>query len=202
MLPEVTMYKSSALWFGLFVVCCILLFQTSQRVTDGRQKLSVLQRDLMDEEETLRVLQAEWSYLNQPERLEKLSREYLKLAPMKGQQFAKADSLPLRAVPEDPATQVALTATQETPLTATTVAVTAAEIAAVDKTSTPRRPSKRPASASASASTSSRPTKTPAVVKAADRAYQPPQPAPAPARVTNTERGFGDVIQSLGIGAP
>lgn len=187
------MYKSSALWFGLFVVCCILLFQTSQRVTDGRQKLSVLQRDLMDEEETLRVLQAEWSYLNQPERLEKLSREYLKLAPMKGQQFAKADSLPLRAVPEEPATQ-------EAPLTATTVAVTAAEIAAVDQTSTPKRPSKRPASASAS--TSSRPTKTPAVVKAADRAYQPPQPAPAPARVTNTERGFGDVIQSLGIGAP
>ncbi len=188
------MYKSSALWFGLFVVCCILLFQTSQRVTDGRQKLSVLQRDLVDEEETLRVLQAEWSYLNQPERLEKLSREYLKLAPMKGQQFAKADSLPLRVAPEEPVTQVALTTAQETSLTATTVAVTAAEIAAVDKTSAPKRPSKRPTSSSSLA------TKAPAVIKPADRAYQPPQPVPS--RVTNTERGFGDVIQSLGVGAP
>jgi len=196
-------YKSAALWFGLFVVCCILLFQTSQRVTDGRQKLSVLQRDLMDEEETLRVLQAEWSYLNQPERLEKLSREYLKLAPMKGQQFTKAGNLPLRPAPEAPATQdlppqLAQATPPEAPLAPTPVAVTAAEIATADKTAPAKRPSKRPP-ATSTVATSARPP-TPQAIKPEDRAYQPPHPTPA--RTGNPERRFGDVIQSLGVGTP
>lgn len=83
------MHKSTILWLCLTVICGAFLFQTSQKVTDGRAKLAVLQKEIRTEEESIRVLQAEWSYLNQPERLEKLARQYLGLASMTGKHFAK-----------------------------------------------------------------------------------------------------------------
>lgn len=76
------------------------LFHTSQQVTDGREKLAVIEHDIRKEDETLRVLQAEWSYLNQPDRLEKLVREYLHLEPMKGRQFTHMENLEAAPAPE------------------------------------------------------------------------------------------------------
>jgi hypothetical protein len=93
------MNKFAALWLCCAMITGALLFQTSQRVTDGRQRLAHITADMRREEDTLRVLQAEWSYLNQPERLEKLSAQYLKLAPMKGRQFIAAADIPQRPAP-------------------------------------------------------------------------------------------------------
>ncbi|MCE9507882.1 MAG: hypothetical protein K8R48_06155 [Alphaproteobacteria bacterium] len=90
------MRKSTLLWLGLAAFCGITLFHTSQKVHDSREKLAALTRDIGREEESLSVLQAEWSYLNQPRRLEKLAKQYLKLAPLKGAQFVKAEDIALR----------------------------------------------------------------------------------------------------------
>jgi hypothetical protein len=70
-------------------------------VHDHREKLAALTRDIGREEESLRVLQAEWSYLNQPRRLEKLAKQYLKLAPLKGAQFIRPEDIALRPVAAD-----------------------------------------------------------------------------------------------------
>jgi len=90
------MRKSTLLWLGLAAFCGITLFHTSQKVHDSREKLAALTRDIGREEESLSVLQAEWSYLNQPRRLEKLARQYLKLAPLKGAQFVKPEDIAMR----------------------------------------------------------------------------------------------------------
>lgn len=92
------MRKTAMLWLILAVVCGGMLFQTSQRVTDGRAQLAGIEAAVRKEDEHLRVLQAEWSYLNQPDRLEKLSKQYLHLAPLKGKQFAKVADLEQRPV--------------------------------------------------------------------------------------------------------
>lgn len=92
------MRKSTLLWLGMATVCSIILFSTSQKVIDGEAKLAELKRETMREEESLRVLQAEWSYLNQPDRLEKLARQYLHLQPLTGRQFATMDTIPMRPV--------------------------------------------------------------------------------------------------------
>jgi hypothetical protein len=96
------MRKSTLLWLLLAAFCGTALYHTSQRVHDRRQQLAVLEREAAREEESVRVLQAEWSYLNQPARLEKLARQYLRLAPLRGAQFAAADGIALRsaAAPE------------------------------------------------------------------------------------------------------
>lgn len=94
------MRKSTFFWLGMTVFSAAALFHTSQQVTDGREKLAVIEHDIRKEEETLRVLQAEWSYLNQPDRLEKLVREYLQLEPMKGRQFTHMENLEAAPPPE------------------------------------------------------------------------------------------------------
>jgi hypothetical protein len=89
--------KSTLLWLLLATFCGIALFHTSQRVHDSGEKLAALSQDVAREEESIRVLQTEWSYLNQPARLEKLTKQYLKLVPMKGAQFTKANDIALRS---------------------------------------------------------------------------------------------------------
>jgi hypothetical protein len=56
-----------------------LLFQTSQSVQKAEKKLSEISRNTGNEQESLRVLSAEWDYLNRPERLERLALDNLDL---------------------------------------------------------------------------------------------------------------------------
>jgi len=91
------MRKSTLLWLVLAAFCGTVLFHTSQKVHDEREKLAALDVSIGKEEESLRVLNAEWSYLNQPERLEKLARTYLNMTPLKGSQFIRVEDIPLRS---------------------------------------------------------------------------------------------------------
>lgn len=56
------------------------LFWTSQNVQQREAELRQLRQALMHEQKTIRVLEAEWSYLNRPARLEALAAQYLDLA--------------------------------------------------------------------------------------------------------------------------
>lgn len=80
-------------WFILAALCGAILFRTSQMTTDGRAQLSRIEAEIVKEEDSARVLEAEWSYLNEPERLEKLARTHLGLEPMEGRQFVMAKDL-------------------------------------------------------------------------------------------------------------
>jgi hypothetical protein len=90
------MRKTTLLWLALAAFCGTVLFHTSQRVHDERTKLVALEASISKEEESLRVLNAEWSYLNQPARLEKLAKTYLNMTPLKGSQFIRVENIPLR----------------------------------------------------------------------------------------------------------
>lgn len=59
------------------VVSGTTLFWTSQTVQKQQSVLSALQRTANSERESIRVLRAEWDYLNRPQRLEKIARETL-----------------------------------------------------------------------------------------------------------------------------
>ena len=87
------MHRAALLWFVLAVVFGAVLFQTSQKVTDGRTRLAVIESEIGKEEDSLRVLNAEWSYLNQPARLEELAARHLDLKPVTGRHFATPETL-------------------------------------------------------------------------------------------------------------
>ena len=74
----------------------ILLFWVSQQVQQVEREHKQLMVSNLQEEESIRVLRAEWDYLNRPERLEELSTKYLNMAPASAETLVQSIS----AIPE------------------------------------------------------------------------------------------------------
>ncbi len=53
------------------------LFQVKHKVQNLRKDLSEINRQLLETKEEVNVLNAEWAYLNQPERIKRLADAYL-----------------------------------------------------------------------------------------------------------------------------
>jgi hypothetical protein len=63
------------------------------------EELTQANRDILREQETIHLLGAEWSYLNDPARLADLTRRHLTLAPLSAGQMIRIEDLPLRLPP-------------------------------------------------------------------------------------------------------
>lgn len=88
--------KSALFWLGLAAAAGGVLFQTSYEVQELEDKLGSLNRQIMDEQEAIQILKAEWSYLNDPTRLESLATQHLQLQPTEARQFVALDVVPMR----------------------------------------------------------------------------------------------------------
>ncbi|MEJ8474683.1 cell division protein FtsL [Roseibium algae] len=89
----------------LVVVCAAAVYDMKLAAKKSASYVSELQREIEAERETLRNLRAEWSVLNQPERLQRLVErynEYLELQPLDVHQIVRAEELPARPVMLEP----------------------------------------------------------------------------------------------------
>ncbi|MDY0029940.1 MAG: hypothetical protein RBR86_08385 [Pseudobdellovibrionaceae bacterium] len=59
------------------VLSGVSLFWVSQQVQMLERKQRVIKQQVVSEQEGIRVLEAEWDYLNRPDRLERLAKRYL-----------------------------------------------------------------------------------------------------------------------------
>ncbi|WP_431855475.1 cell division protein FtsL [Azospirillum sp.] len=92
--------KSALVWLGLAGVAGAVLFQTSYTVQNREEQLATLNRKIVAEQEAIQILKAEWSYMNDPSRLETLARTHLSLRPTDARQFvASAEIIPMRPAP-------------------------------------------------------------------------------------------------------
>lgn len=91
--------KSALIWLCLAGVAGAVLFETSYEVQGLEEELSGLNRQIVAEQEAIQVLRAEWSFLNNPSRLETLTRAHLTLQPTEARQFLAVEQLPLRPTP-------------------------------------------------------------------------------------------------------
>lgn len=76
------------------------LYLLESEVERTRRTLAELDRQLLEEQKNLQVLKAEWSFLNQPERLQALAVAYgdrLALQPIAPSQIGALAELPMRA---------------------------------------------------------------------------------------------------------
>jgi len=83
----------------LTVAASIGLYQVKYQVQDMERNLATMKRQIVRDRGEMQVLDAEWSFLNQPERLQDLSRRYLALGPIRSSQMASIESLPPRGAP-------------------------------------------------------------------------------------------------------
>ncbi len=87
---------------GLLAVAVVAggsLFHVSDGARALKDELKSLDRQFAADTDEMHVLRAEWSYLNQPARLEELARRHLGLEPLTGAQVIRLEMLPLRERP-------------------------------------------------------------------------------------------------------
>jgi hypothetical protein len=72
------------------------LYQLKYDVQRLEAELAGLNRELIGEREAIRVLEAEWSFLNRPQRLQDLAARHLELAPAVVDRAAALERLPYR----------------------------------------------------------------------------------------------------------
>ena len=86
-----------AVWFTLAAGAVAAMFHITFEVEKLESRLHQVNREIVREQEAIHVLQAEWSYLNRPSRLETLSQELLpNLLPVAAVQFTTFARLPKR----------------------------------------------------------------------------------------------------------
>lgn len=80
-------------WFVVLAMLGVGLFQVKYAVQSKERELRKVNRQIAADHEAMRVLEAEWSYLNDPVRLADLTRRHTDLAPVMAGQIATFDSL-------------------------------------------------------------------------------------------------------------
>ena len=87
------------LWSMMAACIGIGLFVVKYEVKDLEARLNGLNAEIHRNQETIHVLRAEWSYLNDPIRLRALSEKHLGMRPMMPSQVATLDTLPKDGIP-------------------------------------------------------------------------------------------------------
>ena len=80
--------------FLLSALVGCFIYQIKHRVLDLEKAMQGVNREIIQTNEGIHILKAEWGYLNQPKRLETLNDKYLNLKPIKHIQVASYKSLP------------------------------------------------------------------------------------------------------------
>ena len=90
---------STLLWAGLAVVAGTGLFLMKYEVQAEERHLRRVQRDIVRTEQAIHVLKADWSYLNDPQRLRSQAERHLGLRPMRPNQIVMIQNIPMWDAP-------------------------------------------------------------------------------------------------------
>jgi hypothetical protein len=82
------------------ILTSFALYRVKYEAGGDAKKVAALRSEIAAEEDTIAVLKAEWSHLNEPKRLQALSARYLDLKPLDANQIATLQDLPQR--PSEP----------------------------------------------------------------------------------------------------
>lgn len=90
-------------WIGLVLIVAISLFVLKYEVQSLEDSLVAKQAQVDDYEHSIQVLEAEWTFLTDPNRLRTLSAEHLDLAPISPGRIVDIEAIPFPTVPGDDA---------------------------------------------------------------------------------------------------
>ena len=89
--------RSLLIGYGLVVLGAVGVFQMKYQIETKERLLRGLQQQYVADQKSLRVLEAEWAFLNNPATLQRLAGKYLELGPISpGRILASPSLLPWR----------------------------------------------------------------------------------------------------------
>lgn len=91
------MHRYSFICIVLAMVFCSALYCVTQNSRDAKEEMKYIASEIEQEKESIRVLKAEWSYLNRPQRLESLAAKYLALHKASPSQFIEIEDVKVAA---------------------------------------------------------------------------------------------------------
>jgi len=83
----------TVLWTLLALVVGVALFTLKHEVQSLEEELAHINKDIYENEESIHVLKAEWSYLNDPQRVGALADRLLGMKPIKPDQLSSIEEL-------------------------------------------------------------------------------------------------------------
>ncbi len=98
---------STIVWLSIALAIGSGMFILKHEVQALEDELFRLNRAILAEQQAIHVLRAEWSYVNQPQRIEELARRHLELKPVRPEQLGGVSDLPFRPAAEQAAGDVA-----------------------------------------------------------------------------------------------
>jgi len=98
---------STLVWAVIAGLTGFAVYQLKFEVQSLEEELARANRAILDQQVAIHVLRAEWSYLNQPDRLRELAGRHLELQPTHPTQIGQVIELPKRGQPEAPVASVA-----------------------------------------------------------------------------------------------
>jgi cell division protein FtsL len=110
------------------VALAYVIYQVKYQTRSLDAEIAVLGKKIDEERDAIAVLRAEWSLLNRPERIERLAKKYLQLAPAKPSQLVTLDTVTdrdfdrIRVEAAEPAQAPAAKATTKKPASKPAVA--------------------------------------------------------------------------------
>ncbi len=90
--------RSTLLWLIAAILIGCGLYQLKYEVQAKEERLVRLNRQIQQEQEAIHVLNAEWAFLNRPDRLADLSKRHLELNPVEPTQFGKVAAIPEKSL--------------------------------------------------------------------------------------------------------
>ena len=88
--------------FLVVLVLAFVLYSLEHRMRAGERTVAGLTAEIAEEREAIRLLEAEWSFLARPARLERLAREHAGMGPLAPAQVLDEADLASR-IPDRPA---------------------------------------------------------------------------------------------------
>lgn len=85
-------------WLAACAVTIWFAFHIKYKVQESKAELGIARAEMQRDREAIRVLEAEWSFLNQPSHLADLAERHLDFAPMLVEQVVHLGDIPPREV--------------------------------------------------------------------------------------------------------
>ena len=88
------MFRRSIIFLVFAIsIAAVGMFSLKHEVQSRKAKLDALHQDIVESQEAIRVLRAEWSFINQPAHIERLARKHLGFVPMQSHQIVRLEEL-------------------------------------------------------------------------------------------------------------